>query len=355
MLDVVKKLIADSAIYRLYIEHNIKISETKRFSAEIPSPDYFPHKNLQFEKIVLDYKRALKKHRVTWSEYFSQYEFWKLSEIERSSFVSRSNAQKMYRRLVRKDVRELMHDKEKFLVTFEKYIYRRWICLNEGDVSKKEELKNMLKQGDCIVKPISGSLGSGVRKISMKDINDIDTLYKDLCEERVLVEECLTATNEIQLFNPDSLNTIRVVTISKNPKVTVFGAFIRMGRKGAVVDNAHAGGIFAQINVDTGIIESCGITTDGDKYDKHPDTGKQILGFKIPYWDEIKKQCIEAALSIENLYFAGWDVCIRPDGRIEFIEGNHAPDFDVMQSPLKVGVKEKLNKITNEYFNYTIS
>lgn len=144
------------------------------FSAQIPP--LFLHGNLQFEKLVLDYKRALKKHRVTWSEYFSQYEFYKLSEIERSKFVSCSNVQKMYRRLVRKDVRELMHDKEKFLVAFEKYIYRRWICLVEGNAYKKDELKNMLKQGNCIVKPISGSLGSGVRKISMQDILDIDTV-----------------------------------------------------------------------------------------------------------------------------------------------------------------------------------
>lgn len=356
MLKRIKKFITESYVFRLYVEQKIKDSETKRFLAEVTPPlNMELLGNKSFDALVSDYKIALKKHRVTWSEYFYQYEYWKLSEEERNAFVSRSNMQKCYRTLVHKDVRELMHNKEKFLLTFNNYIYRRWICLSEGDTSKKENLRNLLdKGGGCIVKPISGSLGNGIRKISMKDIEDFDILYKELCEEKVLVEECLNATDEIQAFNPDSLNTIRVVTISKKPKATVFGAFIRMGRKGAVVDNAHAGGIFAQINVDTGIVESCGITTDGKRYETHPDTHKQILGFKIPHWEEIKEICMEAALSIDNLYFAGWDICIRPDGKIEFIEGNHAPDFDVMQSPLKIGVKEKLNKITTEYFNYEL-
>ena len=36
----------------------------------------------------------------------------------------------------------------------------------------------------------------------------------------------------------------------------------------------------------------------------------------------------------KKLTLAGYDV--------EIIECNHAPDFDVMQSPLKIGVKQKL-------------
>jgi hypothetical protein len=43
------------------------------------------------------------------------------------------------------------------------------------------------------------------------------------------------------------------------------------------------------------------------------------------------------------MIFAGWDLCVTPDGSIEIIEGNHAPDFDGgMQAPLKTGVKAKM-------------
>ena len=355
MLRFIKNIAKKCFLTRMYWEHKIHQSETKRFISEIPfANEIKTTENLDINSIITDYKCALKIHRVSWSEYFYQYEFWKLNNDERNGFISRSNVQKMYRKLVHPEVRELMQNKQQFLSTFKKYIHRHWIHISESSGTSIDELKAIINNGECIIKPTAGALGQGIRKISAKDVNNYEKLYNDLRKENVLIEECLKACDEIQSLNPDSLNTIRVVTISKAPKVVVFGAFIRMGRKGAIVDNAHAGGIFAQINVDSGVIESCGITTNGDQYDTHPDTGVKLLGFQIPHWEEIKKQCIDAALSIDNLYFAGWDVCVRPDGKIEFIEGNHGPDFDVMQSPLKIGVKEKLNKITTEYFNYEL-
>ena len=45
----------------------------------------------------------------------------------------------------------------------------------------------------------------------------------------------------------------------------------------------------------------------------------------------------------------GWDVVINNKGEIEFVEGNHSPDFDVMQSPLQVGVKKRIYALIKDY------
>ena len=38
-------------------------------------------------------------------------------------------------------------------------------------------------------------------------------------------------------------------------------------------------------------------------------------------------------------------MCVTKDGKIEMIEGNHAPDFDGgMQAPLKIGVKKRIQQ-----------
>ena len=108
---------------------------------------------------------------------------------------------------------------------------------------------------------------------------------------------------------------------------------------------------FAQINVENGIVESDGITTRGEKVEIHPYSGKVIKGFKIPHWDKIKNVCMEAAKKESDIYFAGWDVCINKNGNIELIEANHAPDFDLMQSPLKIGIRNKLNCVLKEFFH----
>ena len=73
-----------------------------------------------------------------------------------------------------------------------------------------------------------------------------------------------------------------------------------------------------------------------------------IKGFKIPNWDKAKEMCVSASLSLPNIRFAGWDVAIRNDGVLEIIEGNHAPDFDPMQSPLKIGVRKKVFRTLKE-------
>lgn len=349
MKQLIKKAILNSRFFRFYIEEKIKYSEIKRFKAESESLLHtLPPRlnNIPINKLYKDYLKELRKRRIQFSEYFFQYEFWNLSDKERLEFITRSEMQRIYRRLIKPTVREVMHNKHIFLNKFQKYVSREWLCLKHDDNSwanQKNEFISLLSNKDCIIKPISGSLGQGIFKTNKLTVN-VDTVYEQLKNNDILIEECIEACNEIESFNPDSLNTVRVVTISNKSNAIVFGAFIRLGRKGSVVDNAHAGGIFAQINVDSGIIESNGINTNGEQFPQHPDSGKQIIGFKIPYWDKIKQTCIEAALQEQDLIFGGWDIALLPNGKVEIVECNHAPDFDVMQSPLKIGVKHKLFK-----------
>ena len=146
-------------------------------------------------------------------------------------------------------------------------------------------------------------------------------------------------------FHPASLNTIRVVTISNGDRCEVFGALLRMGAHGSVIDNTHAGGVYAPINVETGTIDIPAIDAHNNHYDVHPDTGKQIKGFHIPEWGRIVATCKEATRTLPDIHFAGWDLCVNQAGQVEIIEGNHAPDFDGgMQAPLKIGVKKRLQK-----------
>ena len=345
-----KKFILNSKLFKSYTEYKIKRSEIKRFKEEASKELHIlpPHiENYAKNDIKLDYLKCLRKRSIQFSEYFYQYEFHKLSKKERELFITRAEMQRIYRRLVKPEIRELMHNKSNFLTCFNKFIKRNWVYINSDNSENKEKFFNLIESKDCIIKPQAGSLGKGIIKTLCRNVatNNLWNTYK---KSDILVEECIQACEEIQSFNPDSLNTIRVVTISNGNKSEVFGAFIRMGRKGSVIDNAHAGGIFAQINVINGKIESPGINTNGERFDFHPDSNKQIIDFQIPKWDLIKTTCIEASLLYKDLIFAGWDIVVLPNYDVEIIECNHAPDFDVMQSPLKIGVKQKLYDLLRE-------
>lgn len=264
----------------------------------------------------------------------------------------RSEMQKVYRKLVDPSVRPYFFNKVLFLKTHAHLIKRRWIVAD--NLTDKEQLIDLLTSVDTIVKPIEGSLGKGIYKIRCNSIQDPDSLSESLMRDNVLVEECVTAIEEIQNFHPSSLNTIRVVTFSNEYKSEVIGAFIRFGRHGSVVDNAHAGGVFATIDIDTGRVISNGVDTDGIEYTFHPDSQKLINGFIIPQWNAITETCIKATTVVPILNIAGWDCVVLQDGQVDIIEGNHGPDVDVMQSPLKIGIRSKISQKLKEYFNYNI-
>lgn len=287
-----------------------------------------------------DYKLALKKHFVSYSEYMHQYEFWRLTEAERNQFISR-NALGLFYYDIPWKIKQKFWDKVEFLNLFSLFIYREWLCARHVSF---EVFSSFVLNKECIAKPMDSCCGAGIFKIFSKDCADLRQLYARCVKNDVLIEECIVGCGELQSFHPRSLNSIRVVTVSDNSQSIVFGAFFRMGMGDSVVDNAHAGGLFAQINIETGEIESEGIDTNGHRYVEHPDSHRRIKGFIIPRWEEIKSVCIQASRVIPENPITGWDVVINSCGQIEFIEGNHGPDFDLMQSPLKVGVKERLRK-----------
>ena len=290
----------------------------------------------------LDYKKAFWKHRVTYSEYMYSYEFWRLNEQERDEFISTSEMQVIYRKLGEQVVRDIFHNKVDFLTTFSPFVHRWWGMAKELSV---EELKEKTKHFDIIAKPVDGTRGDGIFKIVADDVSDWQQLFLKLKENNYLLEQRIEECDELAAFHPVSLNTIRVVTISKDDRCEVFGALFRMGAHGSIIDNTHAGGIYAPIDINTGIIDIPAIDACNNHYDVHPDTGKRIKGFHVPKWDNIIATCKEASRTIPNIHFAGWDLCVNNKGEVEIIEGNHAPDFDGgMQAPLKIGVKKKLQQ-----------
>lgn len=284
-----------------------------------------------------DYTRAFEKSLVSFSEYMYQYEFWTLTDEQREEYVSRLEMRLWYERHKSMKVYNLFWNKINWLRYFDEFIHRKWL-----DVANKnydEFITFLNPEKEYIVKPIEGSLGVGIYKIDGKDASV--ELYNKLCQDHYLIEELLENETTLKEFHPFSLNTIRVVTLNNGE---IVGTFVRFGNNGNVVDNAHAGGIFARINPQTGIVDTDGIDTSGHLYEYHPYSHKKIRGFVIPRWDEIRHTLAKMHTLVPDAPIVGWDVCITKSGQIEIIEGNHLPDVDVLQSPAKEGIRKQLSK-----------
>ena len=226
------------------------------------------------------------------------------------------------------------------------FIHRKWLYAPEVSF---EEFEQMVSNYDCIVKPCDGKLGRGIFKINKDaDHKEDRKLYESCVKDRLLVEQCVEACEELKAFHPKSLNTLRMVTIANKEKTFVVSGVFRTGVGESVVDNSHNGGVSVQVNVENGVVETDGANTRGERFVCHPDSGLVFKGFQIPQWNKIVDACCEAAKLTENP-ITGWDVVLNNQGEVEFIEANYGPDMDMMQTRYNKGAKKKLFSLIKEY------
>ena len=295
---------------------------------------------------IYDYIKCYKVSEITATEYLA-YEYYKLSPSERREFITVKEAQNVTRAMAR-DIRDTFWNKELFLDSFSpKYVTRDWLDLKKADFIHFSEFCKKNPRFFC--KLPASTWGIGAKIIDTADSTSLHNLYAELKSKNYILEKLLTNPPSLRQFHPDSLNTIRVMTINNGKKAEVLWSFIRFGN-GSYVDNAHGGGLWAHIDVKSGVI--CTNAFDGqyNEYAVHPITGVKFEGFQIPQWKEITEQCLNATNHIPKIRFAGWDVTLLDDDSIEIIEGNHMPDFDVLQAPEKVGVYSFFKEKVSEYF-----
>ena len=221
----------------------------------------------------------------------------------------------------------------------------------EGRAIEEEEFEKFVKENATFMTKIKdGSGGNGIEVISTNEKN-LSKLYKECKRKHVIVEELIHQHKEMGKFNPESVNTLRVITLVTSKEVKVMDAVFRCGNGEKCTDNFHHFGLAAIIDPETGIVVTPAVDKLNQKFYIHPRTKEQIIGFKIPYWEQIVDTVKKAAMVRKNIKFIGWDIAIKEDGNICIIEGNCAADPDITQMPDQIGKWEKyynaLGKIQN--------
>lgn len=139
-----------------------------------------------------------------------------------------------------------------------------------------------------------------------------------------LIQERLEQSAIIEAINPDTLNTIRVVTVnSRDAGPRFVAAAMRIGRSGAIVDSWALGGLSVGVDLKTGILgQAVSKPKHGGNWTaSHPDSGEQIEGRKVPHWESCLDIAREAALAYSGVGTVGWDIAVTPKGAV-LVEGN---------------------------------
>lgn len=93
-------------------------------------------------------------------------------------------------------------------------------------------------------------------------------------------------------------------------------------------------GISCPVDVQCSCTAGYGHDCRGKKYRKHPDSGKQIIGFQIPAWDKVCALAKQAALICPKLRMIGWDIAVTKSYEAILIEGNCRPSPSLYQLDL---------------------
>lgn len=291
------------------------------------------HKLAKRSQIIqyIDFLYSITFYGTTLQDYLL-FEFYNKNHKERKSYVTGRKLHNFFDKVNNKSKTNLFKDKNRFADVFSEYTGREIFKLDlERD--NIEDAKNWLYGKDIVfAKPSNGVQGRGVTRLIV-DENPEATINYCLDNNLDIIEEAIVQHPEMKALHPESINTVRFITLVEGNDVKVLGASLRMGN-GTFVDN---GGIYVSVSMTTGKIDSLAYTNFGEKYEKHPVTNHNLIGFQIPFWEEVIAICREAAFEVPDVRCVGWDVAITENGPL-IIEGNDRWSRFLWQLPKEQGL-----------------
>lgn len=183
--------------------------------------------------------------------------------------------------------------------------------------------------GEAVMKvTVDTNSGRGVRMLHLdagdKENNTFAQTIKKVFSEMgtdFVIQEKIIPHPALKYIYAKSINTVRVITYITKEKVCVAPLTLRIGRGGATVDNAHAGGIFIGIDEDGKLLKEA-FTDRRERFLSHPDTGVLFEGYQLPCMSQVRQAAIDLHQQIPIFNFVSWDLTVDQEGRVVLVEAN---------------------------------
>lgn len=327
-----------------YLGYYIKKLDYSTFNKFIT---YASHKTgISKFSLWVDAIKSIYKYNIGLMDYFI-FRFYEKSHIERSKWVGTGYKYEFDLKTNPLTTRAVLEDKIKFYETYTSFIKHSY-CTIDDLTHDKENAQDVLnnKSGKIVIKDSLGQCGWNVEVVNSLDYTSSGDLVEYMKKKGFnLAEEFIQQHEEINRLSSSGLNTVRMITMINNEGgVDILGARMRISVN-SPVDNLASGNIACPIDLDTGKIIGQGVYSDitKDPVKVHPITGVNLIGFKIPMWDEIMEATRNIALHKPENRGVGWDVAVTEKGP-DFIEGNHNWCKILWQIPVNEGLRHILEK-----------
>lgn len=195
-------------------------------------------------------------------------------------------------------------------------------------LTREQAADRCRNQGRILVKPSVGSGGGDNIRFYDSDAlteDDIDGIFRSY-KQNFIVQKKMEQHPVLAALNPNSLNTVRLITFLHDNEVRVLTAILRVGGGSNEVDNTSQGGYKASVHPD-GRLHRLGMTKIGGhwKYvDAYPN-GVRFEDVVIPSYARICETVCAHAAKMSHFKILGWDIGVDPDGEPTLIEYNVIP------------------------------
>ncbi|HEA30501.1 MAG TPA: hypothetical protein ENH91_10980 [Leeuwenhoekiella sp.] len=304
-------------------------------------------------KTILQLLSSFAKYNTAFLDYF-YLEFYNKSDQETSAYASTLLMHKFHSQLNDKNFIKYFRNKKLFYNQFAPYIKHAYFI---PEKKQPEDLKKWLMETSpnaIMAKKSNGQAGLGIEKLTVSIENgqylvggmSLKSFYNYAQKKEYdLWDTYITQHSTINEISPDALSTIRVISvIDLQGNVEILGAMIRMST-GSFVDNFHKGGVSAAVDLKTGELLPPMLFQDPRKSKKlttHPVSQKKMVGFFVPFWNQVIPMVKQAAKVIPQVRTVGWDVIITEKGP-SLLEGNDNWDKTHYEKIKGNGLKNRIN------------
>lgn len=287
------------------------------------------------------------KYGAGYTDYYA-FGMYDLNKNQRETILTRTKNNNLVAKFNPKEYWHFFDNKNEFNEKFNCYLKRKWLYLENINEKEFEEWVGDLDK--IIAKPNNDSGGHGIELLYKKDFKNTLDMFNYLKEKNLLlVEEVIKQHKVLNKVYPNSVNTLRIISLKHNDKVHFITAFLRVGNNNSFVDNTSSGGMLTMIDLNRGVTLFPGCDSDMNVYYNHPTTKIKLEGIEIPYFKESKDLVEKLAYVVPEINYIAWDIAITVDGPV-IVEGNPYPGYYYqfpIHTPNKIGVMPVFEKIIN--------